>query len=88
ELKVLEDNDNYCKSRHYSRQKGVEHTGWLLSQVTNQFLMFVPPDAKLPDSSNILTMPQSAAASVDFTFSKLGPNWSDCFSLKASVPSP
>ncbi|KAF9485945.1 hypothetical protein BDN70DRAFT_870420 [Pholiota conissans] len=90
ELKVLEDNDNYCKSLHYSRQKDADqrHTGWLLSPLTNHFLMFVPPDAKLPDSSNTLTMPRSAAASVDFTFSTLGPNWSNCFSSEACVPSP
>ncbi|KAF9471319.1 hypothetical protein BDN70DRAFT_977049 [Pholiota conissans] len=89
-LNVLEDNDNYCKFLHYSRQKDVDqrHTGWLLSPLTNHFLMFVPPDAKLPDFSNILTMPRSAAASVDFTFSTLGPNWSSCFSSEGSVPSP
>ncbi|KAF9471633.1 WD40 repeat-like protein [Pholiota conissans] len=82
ELNVLKDSDNYRKSLCYSRQKDPDqgYTGWLFSPLTNHFLMFVAPDAKLPDSCNILTMPRSAAASLDFTFSTLGPNWSNCSS--------
>jgi hypothetical protein len=56
-------------------------TGWLLSPDEEQYIMFVPLSAKLPDSSNILTLPQSHVASVDFTSSTLGPEWHNCFSL-------
>jgi len=42
--------------------------------------MFVPLTAQLSDSSNILTLPQSYAASVDFTSSALGSEWCNCFS--------
>ncbi|KDR66484.1 hypothetical protein GALMADRAFT_80797 [Galerina marginata CBS 339.88] len=56
------------------------HTGWLLSPQEEHYLMFVPLSANLPDLSNILTLPRSHAASVDFTSSTLGPEWHKCFS--------
>ena len=77
-----------CKSLCYVRQKTENSsgftqrpTGWLLSPQQEHYLMFVPPTANLPDSSNILTLPQSYTASVDFTYSTLGPEWQNCFSF-------
>ncbi|KAF9472429.1 hypothetical protein BDN70DRAFT_887004 [Pholiota conissans] len=67
----------------YVRQKSKSstHSGWLLSMGPDfHYLMFVPLSANLPDSSNILTIPQSRASSVDFTSSSLGLEWSNCFS--------
>ena len=55
------------------------HTGWLLSPDRQTYLMFVPTDALLPDSSNVLTIPRSAASSVDFTHATLGPQWHNCY---------
>ncbi|KAF9470943.1 hypothetical protein BDN70DRAFT_888602 [Pholiota conissans] len=68
----------------YLRQKiDQHHTGWLLSPEDAEcYLMFVPLSANLPDSSNILTIPQSAAASVDFTSSTLGCEWTKCYCPK------
>ena len=74
-------------SLRYMRQKTADpsgyprHTGWLLSPQGEHYLMFVPLSAELPDSSNILTLPQSSTASVDFTSSSLGSEWCNCFSL-------
>jgi WD40 repeat protein len=71
----------------YVRQKIADssgyqsHTGWLLSSQGEHNLMFVPPNANLPDSSNILTLPRSCVPSLDFTSSRLGPEWHNCFSL-------
>ena len=73
-------------SLEYVRQKTMDssgyhrHTGWLLSPQGEHYLMFVPLTAGLPDSSNILTLPQSSAASVDFTSSTFGSKWCNCFS--------
>lgn len=55
------------------------HTGWLLSLEGAHYLMFVPLSASLPDHFNILTLPQSYAASVDFPSSTLGPEWHNSF---------
>ena len=72
-------------SLRYIRQKTVDssgysrHTGWLLSP-QEHYLMFVPLTAQLPDSSNILTLPQSYTSSVDFMSSSLGSEWCNCFS--------
>jgi hypothetical protein len=73
-------------SLRYIRQKAKDpsgyqrHTGWLLT-LEEHYLMFVPLSAKVPDASNILTLPPSYAASVDFTSSTFGPKWYNCFSL-------
>ena len=73
-------------SLRYIRQKTTnssgypKYTGWLLSPQGEHYLMFVPITAGLPDSSNILTLPQSYAPSVDFTTSALGLEWCNCFS--------
>ncbi|KAF9481793.1 hypothetical protein BDN70DRAFT_875930 [Pholiota conissans] len=70
-------------SLQYVRQKSKAstHTGWLLSTGSDShYLMFVPLAANLPDPSNILTIPQSRASSVDFTSASIGPEWSNCFS--------
>jgi len=42
--------------------------------------MFVPLDEQLPDAANILTIPHSFTAYVNFTRSTLGPRWLDCYS--------
>jgi hypothetical protein len=68
-------------SLQYVRQRTVDsfgHTGWLLS-LEGHHLIFVPSIALLPDSSNILTLPRSRAASVDFASSTLGPEWHNCY---------
>ena len=68
---------------HYIREQANDpspgYTGWLLSTDRRAYLMFVPLDARLPDSFNILTIPQSAASSVDFTNATIGPRWRDCY---------
>ena len=71
-------------SLRYIRQKTANssrYTGWLLSPEGKHYLMFVPFIEMLPDSSNILTLPRSYAASVDFTSSTLGPEWHNCYLL-------
>ena len=56
------------------------YTGWLLSPKDGQaYLMFVPLDAQLPDSFNILTIPDYAASSVDFTSAAIGSQWNGCY---------
>ena len=57
-----------------------EHTGWLVSPHGGGYLMFVPLDERLPDAANILTIPHSLTAHIDFTTSTLGPRWLDCYS--------
>jgi WD40 repeat protein len=67
-------------SLQYIRQRAVDssgHTGWLLSP-EEHYLMFLPSIAWLPDYSNILTIPRSQRAYVDFTSSTLGPEWRNC----------
>jgi len=68
---------------HYVREQVNDpssgYTGWLLSTDRQAYLMFVPLDARLPDSFNILTIPHSAASSVDFTNATIGPRWHDCY---------
>jgi len=70
---------------HYIREQaknfphGQPHTGWLLSAHAQTHLMFVPLDARLPDPSNIVTIPPSAASSVDFTNATIGSQWHDCY---------
>jgi len=65
-------------SPHYIREQSLNcsygqlHTGWLLSADRQAHLMFVPPDARLPDPSNILTIPPSAVSYVDFSNATLG----------------
>jgi WD40 repeat protein len=72
------------RKQQYIRQKTVDsfgnlrHTGWLLSP-EEHYLMFLPSIALLPDYSNILTIPRSHAASVDFTPLTLGPKWYNCY---------
>jgi len=69
---------------HYIREQAndpsLSYTGWLLSTDRQAYLMFVPLDARLPDSFNILTIPHSAASSVDFANATIGPQWHDCHS--------
>ncbi|KAG6816427.1 hypothetical protein H0H93_008081 [Arthromyces matolae] len=67
----------------YTRRKADNFDGhWLLSAHPTHpyYLMYVPADARLPDSSNILTIPTSAASSVDFTHAALGSEWHKCYS--------
>jgi hypothetical protein len=69
------------KTEDLSQPGSQKHTGWLLSPEGKHYLMFVPLNAELPNASNILTLPQSYTASVDFTSSTLGPEWHNCFLL-------
>ena len=68
----------YIREQNYSYRQ--LHTGWLLSADRQAHLMFVPPDARLPDPSNILTIPPSAVSYVDFSNATLGSQWTDCYS--------
>ncbi|PPQ86834.1 hypothetical protein CVT25_012554, partial [Psilocybe cyanescens] len=74
-----------CRASRYIREevatstRGLEHTGWLLSPGGEGYLMFVPLGERLPDDANILTIPQSLIAHVDFSNSKLGPEWGSCY---------
>ncbi|PPQ89030.1 hypothetical protein CVT25_003940, partial [Psilocybe cyanescens] len=75
-----------CRALRYIREEVattvhvLEHTGWLLSPGGEGYLMFVPPGERLPDDANILTIPQSLIAHVDFANSKLGLEWGSCYS--------
>ncbi|KDR79298.1 hypothetical protein GALMADRAFT_1363458 [Galerina marginata CBS 339.88] len=59
---------------------GSQHTGWLLSPHGEGYLMFVPPAERLPDDANILTIPHSSIAHVDFINSSVGLEWTSCYS--------
>ena len=80
------DESMQCRASRYIREvianstHGLEHTGWLLSSCGEGYFMFVPPSEKLPDDANILTIPHSFVAHVDFTNSRLGPEWWSCYS--------
>jgi len=65
-------------TKHASHRDPI-YTGWLISPDGQAYLMFVPLDALLPDSFNILTIPDSAASSVDFTNSSIGSQWNGCY---------
>ena len=71
---------NYIREQAKNPPHGQPHTGWLLSADAQAHLMFVPLDARLPDPSNILTIPPSAVSSVDFTNATIGSRWHDCYS--------
>jgi len=58
---------------------GLEFTGRLLSP-HGEYIMFVPPGERLPDDANILTIPHCFISYVDFTKSRLGPEWGSCYS--------
>ncbi|KDR77674.1 hypothetical protein GALMADRAFT_245800 [Galerina marginata CBS 339.88] len=79
-LDTQQDSYSYVRQKKESWLGEKIPTGWLLSPQKNQYLMFVPLAANLPDPSNILTLPRSYAPSVDFTASTLGPEWRRCFS--------
>ena len=65
-----------CYIQEIAKSKyGEKHTGWLLSPHGEGYLMFVSPGARLSDDVNILIIPQSFVAHIDFTHSRLGPNW-------------
>jgi len=57
-----------------------KYTGWLVSPHGGEYLMFVPLDERLPHHAQILIIPRSFAASVDFTGSHLGTQWRHCYS--------
>ena len=57
-----------------------EHTGWLVSLHRGGYFIFVPLDEQLPDATNILTIPRSISARLNFTTSTLGMRWLDCYS--------
>jgi hypothetical protein len=65
--------DNY--TLRYTGQQGPdeEYTSWLISPSDpSALLMFVHPEAPLPDDSNILRFPVSAVPHLDFSNAKLG----------------
>ncbi|GLB43824.1 hypothetical protein LshimejAT787_1500080 [Lyophyllum shimeji] len=69
-------------SDDYIREKvrgSNRYTGWLLSPSHPLPLIFVPPDALLPDSSNILTIPRSASSFIDLTNVTFGVGWANCY---------
>ena len=76
--------NNSCSSR-YIRERIVDsnrhkqYTGWLLFPHNSNRCMFVPPEAQLPDASNILTIPPSARSYVDFTHATFGAQWAECY---------
>ena len=70
----------YIREKIDNSTDGPSHTGWLISPQGEEYLMFVPPGERLPDDANILTIPHSYVAHVDFTTSRLGPEWSSCYS--------
>jgi hypothetical protein len=70
----------YIREKLVGFKNEYEHSGWLLSPHWGDYLMFVPLDARLPDVANILTIPSSITAHVNFTRSTLGPQWLDCYS--------
>ena len=72
-------NDNSVWQKTVDSSGYHKYTGWLLSPHEEHYLMFVPITAGLPDSPDILPLPQSA--SVDFTSSTLGSEWCNCFFL-------
>ena len=57
-----------------------KYTGWLVSPHGGEYLMFVPLDERLPHHAQILIIPRSFGASVDFTGSRLGTQWRHCYS--------
>ena len=69
----------YCTTMVNSGDDTTYYTGWLLSPDRQAYLMFVPVDALLPDSFNILTIPNSAASSVDFKNAAIGSQWNICY---------
>jgi WD40 repeat protein len=69
----------YIRERIFDSNCYEQYTGWLLSPDDDIRLMFVPPEALLPDTSNILTIPHSARSYVDFTHVTLGPQWKKCY---------
>lgn len=71
----------YIRHKTDSKYTEPQHTGWLVCPTNMEHhRMFVPLSENLPDSSNILTIPQSMVASVDFTSAALGPDWMQCYS--------
>jgi WD40 repeat protein len=73
------------RASRYTREEvakpthGLEFTGWLLSPCGGEYIMFIPPGERLPDDANILTIPHSFISYVDFTKSRLGPEWGSCY---------
>jgi WD40 repeat protein len=66
----------------YIRQKDSnnQHTGWVLPPAEpSAYLMFVSPLSRLPDDTNVLTLPKSAVPHVDLSNAKFGDRWSECY---------
>ncbi|TFK17156.1 WD40 repeat-like protein, partial [Coprinopsis marcescibilis] len=55
-------------------------TGWLLSPHQREYLMYVPPEAKLPRPPTILIISQSPSSSVRLTLDTMGDQWHQCHS--------
>ncbi|KAH6890046.1 WD40-repeat-containing domain protein [Coprinopsis sp. MPI-PUGE-AT-0042] len=72
----------------YIRQRSPDggYTGWLVSPTdSSALLMFVRPEAHLPDDSNILTIPASAVPHLDFSNAKLGDRWAECYTPTLNI---
>ena len=78
---VWDSRSLYIRERIVVSNRYGQYTGWLLSPHSSIRLMFVPPEALLPDESNILTIPCSARSYVDFTHAYLGSQWAECYHL-------
>jgi WD40 repeat protein len=73
-------------SPHYIREQGPDgkYTGWLVSPTNpSDYLMFVRPDALLPDDDNVRTIPSTAVSHLDLSFAKLGDRWAECYAKKS-----
>ncbi|TFK18305.1 hypothetical protein FA15DRAFT_675382 [Coprinopsis marcescibilis] len=55
-------------------------TGWLLSPHQREYLMYVPPEAKLPRPPTMLIISQSLSSSVCLTPDTMGDQWHQCHS--------
>jgi WD40 repeat protein len=78
-VRVWDMQPHYIREQTKSPLMSPTYTGWLLSTNRQAYLMFVPLDALLSDSFNILTIPHSAASYVDFTNATIGSQWHDCY---------
>ncbi|KAJ2932068.1 hypothetical protein H1R20_g5020, partial [Candolleomyces eurysporus] len=69
----------YIQEREVNPTGGYKCTGWLLSPDGNDYLIFVPPDARLLTPRNILTIPRSACSYVYLQHAPLGAQWRNCY---------
>jgi WD40 repeat protein len=69
-------------SPRYIREQDSDgrYTGWLVSPTNpSDYLMFVRPDALLPDDGNVHTIPSTAIPHLDLSCARLGDRWVECY---------